>query len=137
MNGRVIIAWASHEDIRPYHGWIMAYDGGSLKQAGALCITANSEDGGIWQSGRGPAVDASGAVYFEVGNGGWDGKTEFGNSVIKVRADESHVWVEDFYTPHDYARQNETDATWARVDRYSFRRKAFCFAGISRGNFWC
>ncbi len=110
VNGQVVIAWASHEDIRPYHGWIMAYDAGDLKQTGVLCITPNSQDGGIWQSGRGPAVDASGALFYEIGNGSWDGKREFGNSVIKVRVDNKHLWVDDFYTPHDYAHQNETDA---------------------------
>jgi outer membrane protein assembly factor BamB len=110
VNGNVIIAWASHEDIRPYHGWIMAYDAATLKQVGALCVTPNTEDGGVWQSGRGPAIDQSGAIYFEVGNGGWNGKGDFGNSVIKVRADQTRIWVDDFYTPHDYAQQNERDA---------------------------
>jgi len=109
-NGSVVIAWASHEDIRPYHGWIMAYDAKSLKQIGALCITPDAADGGIWQSGRGPAIDPTGALYYEVGNGGWDGKRNFGNSVIKVRADATHLWVDDDYTPHDFAHQNATDA---------------------------
>jgi outer membrane protein assembly factor BamB len=109
-NGNVVVAWASHEDIRPYHGWIMSFDAQSLKPAAALCITPDSADGGIWQSGRGPAVDDTGALYFEVGNGGWDGKRDFGNSVIKVRTDKRKLWVEDFYTPHDYEHQNKTDA---------------------------
>jgi hypothetical protein len=55
-------------------------------------------------------MDASGALYFEVGNGGWDGKRNFGNSVIKVRVGKTGLEVEDYYTPHDYAHQNETDA---------------------------
>ena len=108
--GNVVIAWASHEDLRPYHGWIMAYDAASLKQTGALCITPDTADGGVWQSGRGPAVDASGALFFEVGNGGWDGKRNIGNSIIKIRVGKSGLEVEDFYTPHDYAQQNERDA---------------------------
>src|ERR1700691_2606711 len=40
-NGAVIVAWASHEDIRPYHGWVMAYDAANLKQLGAFCVTAD------------------------------------------------------------------------------------------------
>jgi hypothetical protein len=133
VNGQVIIAWASHEDIRPYHGWIMAYDAGSLKQSGVFCITANSEDGGIWQSGRGPAVDASGALYFEVGNGGWNGESDFGNSVIKVRADHSHLWVEDFYTPHDYAQQNETDADLGSSGPLLLPEKGVLLCGNKQG----
>ena len=56
-NGQILIAWASHEDLQPYHGWIMSYDAKTLKQTGALCTTPDMADGGIWQSGRGPAVD--------------------------------------------------------------------------------
>ena len=108
--GNVIIAWASHEDLRPYHGWIMTYDTKTLKQTGVLCITPDGADGGVWQSGRAPAVDNNGDFYFEVGNGSWDGKRNFGNSVIKVKLDHRGLHVEDFYTPHDYAHQNETDA---------------------------
>lgn len=109
-NDNVVIAWASHEDLRPYHGWIMAYDEATLKQVGALCLTPDTADGGVWQSGRGPAVDAHGDLFFEVGNGGWDGKRNFGNSVIKVRVTNEGLRVVDFYTPHDYAHQNKTDA---------------------------
>jgi outer membrane protein assembly factor BamB len=132
-SGNVIIAWASHEDIRPYHGWIMAYDAVSLKQVGVLCTTPNSVDGGVWQSGRGPAVDASGAIYFEVGNGGWDGKRDFGNSVIQVRVDQTHMWVEDFYTPHDYAHQNETDADLGSSGPLLFPDKELLLCGNKQG----
>ena len=82
VDGAVIIAWASHEDIRPYHGWIMAYRASTLKQIGVLCITPNGEEGGVWQSGRGPVVDGEGNFYFETGNGTWDGKKDFGNSLL-------------------------------------------------------
>ena len=40
----------------------------------SFCVTPDGRDGGIWQSGRGPAlVDSIGPIYFEVGNGDWDG----------------------------------------------------------------
>lgn len=110
ISGQVVIAWASHEDLRPYHGWIMSYDARTLKQTGALCTTPDTSDGGIWQSGRGPAVDASGAAYFEVGNGGWDGKRNFGNSVIKLRLSANGIAVEDYFTPHNYADLNARDS---------------------------
>jgi len=132
-NGKVLIAWASHEDIRPYHGWIMAYDAKTLQQEGVLCVTANSEDGGIWQSGRGPAVDRSGALYFEVGNGGWNGTTDFGNSVIKVRAEGSRLWVDDFYTPHDYAQQNAKDADLGSSGPMLFPDKGMLLCGNKQG----
>jgi hypothetical protein len=110
VDRKVVIAWASHEDFRPYHGWIMTYDARTLKQIGVLCVTPDTADGGIWQSGRGPAIDSSGSVYFETGNGGWDGKRNFGTSAIKLNVHGSTIVVDDYFTPHDYEDLNERDA---------------------------
>jgi hypothetical protein len=110
VRGAVVIAWASHEDIRPYHGWIMAYDANTLKQIAAMCVTPNGADGGIWQSGRGPAVDAEGHVFFETGNGDWDGIRNFGTSVIKLSIGSNGFSVDDYFTPHDYRELNDRDA---------------------------
>ena len=38
-NGVVLIAWASHEDAPPYHGWVMGYDAATLAQVGMFCVT--------------------------------------------------------------------------------------------------
>ncbi|HWB83951.1 MAG TPA: hypothetical protein VG675_07405 [Bryobacteraceae bacterium] len=110
VDGMIVIAWASHEDIQPYHGWIMAYDAAKLKQTAALCMSPDGVEGGIWQSGRGPAVDSSGVIYYEVGNGTWDGKRNFGNSLLKLRVHGGALEVEDYFTPHDYERLNVRDA---------------------------
>jgi outer membrane protein assembly factor BamB len=106
----VIIAWASHEDIGPYHGWIMAYDTKHLKQVAVFCVTPNGTEGGIWQSGRGPAIDRDGTIYYETGNGTWDGVHEFGESLVKLRVKRNVFSLVDYYTPGDYAVLNETDA---------------------------
>ena len=107
--GKVVIAWASHEDIQPYHGWVMAYDTATLKQAGAFCVTPDGPEGGIWQSGRGPAIDAEGNIYFETGNGAWDGRRNFGTSVIKLALGAGGFIVEDYFTPHDWEALNDRD----------------------------
>jgi outer membrane protein assembly factor BamB len=109
-DGNVIIAWASHEDIRPYHGWVMAYDAATLKQTGVFCVDPIGNMGGIWQSGRGPVVDPSGAFYFETGNGDWDGERDFGTSLIKLRVRDKKLVLEDYFTPHDYKALNDRDA---------------------------
>lgn len=110
VNGNVIIAWASHEDIRPYHGWVMAYASATLKQTGVFCVDPVGNMGGIWQSGRGPAVDATGAIYFETGNGDFDGERDFGTSVIKLRVRDGKLVLEDYFTPHDFKALNDRDA---------------------------
>ena len=109
-NGNIIIAWASHEDIQPYHGWVMSYDAATLRQTGVFCVEVNGNMGGIWQSGRGPAVDESGAFYFETGNGDWDGEQNFGTSVLKMRVRNDKLVLEDYFTPHDYQALNDHDA---------------------------
>jgi hypothetical protein len=110
VNGSVVIAWASHEDIEPYHGWVMAYDAATLKPNGAFCVTPEGREGGIWQSGRGPAVGADGSIYFEVGNGDWDGARNFGTSVLRFVIGPKGLTLEDYFTPHDYAALNDRDA---------------------------
>lgn len=43
VGGAVIIAWASHEDIRHYHGWVMAYELDDAAPArGVVCHEANA-----------------------------------------------------------------------------------------------
>ncbi|MGO8765838.1 MAG: PQQ-binding-like beta-propeller repeat protein, partial [Limisphaerales bacterium] len=79
-NGKIIIAWASHEDIGRYHGWVMDYNASTLHLVSAFDDTPTGHEGGIWQQGRAPAVDSSGNIYFITGNGSWDGMTNFGES---------------------------------------------------------
>lgn len=110
VDGMLVIAWASHEDIRPYHGWVMAYDARTLAQTGVLCTTPDTAEGGIWQSGRRPAVDSEGNLYFEVGNGGWDGRRNFGSSVLKLKYNKRGFLVDDYFTPAAYESLNARDA---------------------------
>jgi hypothetical protein len=106
----VLIAWASHEDIQPYHGWIMAYDAKRLKQIAVFCTTPESTEGGVWQSGRGAAVDSNGNIFYEIGNGGWNGTADFGESLVKLRVERRKFKVIDYYTPADYSALNKRDA---------------------------
>src|SRR5581483_11723510 len=40
-NGNVYVAWASHEDRLPYHGWLIAYNATTLAQVAAFCVTTD------------------------------------------------------------------------------------------------
>ena len=69
-NGIVYIPYAGHCDMDNYHGWILGYKLNDLtQQLVRYTTTPNDERGGIWMSGAAPAVDASGNIYFAVGNG--------------------------------------------------------------------
>jgi hypothetical protein len=82
-NGVVLIAWATHEDTTPSHGWIMGYDAATLAQVAKFAVVTSNYLGGIWQGGRAPTVDAAGNAYFATGNGKWDGVRDFGDTLLK------------------------------------------------------
>lgn len=74
-NGRIYVGVGSHGDNQPYHGWLLTYDATTLACNGVWNPTPNSSEGegGIWQGGGGVVIDASGYIYFEIGNGAFDG----------------------------------------------------------------
>jgi hypothetical protein len=113
QDGKVYIAWASHCDGWPYHGWVMAYDGRTLRQVAAWNATPNGVGGGIWQSGAAPAGDGTDA-YFATGNGVFDafprGGLNFGNSVVRLKLQSGRTFsVLDYFTPYDQEALNVSD----------------------------
>src|SRR5262249_45836548 len=65
----VYIAFASHADFRPYHGWVLGFDKTTLQPIKVFNTSPNADGVGIWQSGGGISVDPQGNLYFAVGNG--------------------------------------------------------------------
>ena len=102
-NGLVLFSWASHEDLNVWYGWIMAYNAQTLQQASAFCTTPGDSLGGVWMAGRAPVVDGNGNVYYASGNGGWDGVSNFGDSVMKFITTGGILSLSDYFTPDDYA----------------------------------
>jgi hypothetical protein len=108
-NGQVYVAWASHGDQTPYHGWVMAYNAATLKQDYVYNANPNGSDDGIWMSGGGIAVDASGNLYFTTGNGTFDANTggsDYGMSLEKL---SPSLAVEDYFTPYNEATLSNAD----------------------------
>lgn len=105
--GNVIIVWTSHEDMHAYHGWIMAYSAATLSQTAVFNDTPTGTEGGIWQQGRAPAVDADGNIYVITGNGSWDGVRNFGQSFLKLNSSLSLL---DWFTPDNWSTLNGRDS---------------------------
>jgi hypothetical protein len=102
-NGVVLVAWGSHEDATPYHGWMMGFDAATLTRVSIYAVTPDFYGAGIWQGGRAPAIDASGNAYFATGNGKWDGTSNFGDSLLKFGVSRSGLVLNDFFTPGNEA----------------------------------
>jgi hypothetical protein len=104
-NGVIFIGFGSHCDRPPYHGWLLAYETGTLQQVGVFNVTPNAEKGGIWQAGGGIAADANGLLYAVTGNGTFDvnlGGTDYGDSYLQLRFTPPFT-VADYFTPYNQA----------------------------------
>ena len=110
--GIVYIAWASHCDWGPYHGWVMGYDACTLQQKYVYNATPDGGLAGIWMSGQPPSVDEDGNLYLTTGNGTTgtnnnpNDTINRGNSLIKLSAD---LKPKDFFTPSNYEYLNSND----------------------------
>ena len=111
VTGVVYVAFGSHCDAAPYHGWILAYDAGSLTPVGIFATTPDGGGGAIWQSGGSVAADPSNNLYVMTGNGTFDADQppgrDFGDSVLKLVQDGTTVALADYFTPFN---QDSLDA---------------------------
>jgi len=109
--GVVYIAWSSHGDTTPYHGWLIGFDTTTLAPIPnqILCTTPDGEKSGIWQSGAGPSIDKEGNLYITTANTGNPHNANVkpgnvGESFLKfnMRAGLSVAAPGfDFFAPHD------------------------------------
>jgi hypothetical protein len=108
-NGQVIIAWSSHEDDLPYHGWILAYSAATLQQTGAFNDTPNGQQGGIWMSGRAPVVDSAGNVYVMTGNGSTDNSNDYSECVLRLSSANNTLTLKDYFQTDNSVNLNQND----------------------------
>jgi hypothetical protein len=102
-NGIVYIAFGSHGDQHPWHGWLLGYNAATLSQAVAYNVTPNGFGGGIWQSGGGLPADASGNLYLTTSNGTFNlnsGGADAADTIEKLGPGGALL---DYFTPHDQA----------------------------------
>ena len=118
LGGTVYTAWASHCDIRPYTGWLIAYDASTLAQTSVLNVTPNGSEGALWSSGAGLAADAAGSIYCLDGNGtfdtaldgnGFPAQGDFGNAFLKIST-SGGLRVADYFATFDTVAQSNADA---------------------------
>lgn len=98
-----------NEDADTNQGWLIACDvsGVEARIAATFTTTSRYSGGGLWMAGQAPAIDpANGDLLMTVGNGGFDGVTDWGESVLRVRHHRpgggvpDSLQVVDYFTPY-------------------------------------
>jgi len=108
-NGVVYIAFASHGDQHPWHGWVLGYNATTLQETVVYNVSPDGYGGGIWQSGGGLATDSTGNIFFSTGNGDFSaniGGRDYGDTVLKLSPGGNVV---DYFAPHDQANLENLD----------------------------
>jgi len=87
---QVVFAFSAMQTEAPlnYLGWVVAFNKQTLQESASFApVISGNLQGGVWQSGRPPAVDSAGYVYLFTGNskaGGYNGVNNFSESVLKL-----------------------------------------------------
>jgi Immunoglobulin I-set domain len=117
IGGTIYTTWSSHCDARPYTSWVMSYDASTLAQTSVLNLVPNGSEGGIWMAGTAPGADASGNIFFMVGNG--DFGTTLNTSGFPANANCGQCYVKlspnppmkllDYFTPSNTVSESNAD----------------------------
>ncbi len=115
--GAVYVAFGSHCDFgfQSAHGWMFAYDAGTLAPAGSVFnttvdpVSSKLTLGSIWGAGFGPAADAGGHIYAATGNGThYDGLGNLTQSVLALGPGLASPALSSFTTTNQ-AAENDAD----------------------------
>ncbi len=124
LNGAIYTTWTSHCDAPNYTSWVISYSESTLQRLSVLNLTANGttqngQEGGIWMAGDGPAADASGFIYFLVGNGtfdttltnGFPRNGDYGNSFMKLSTTGNNLAVADYFAMNNAQGTAESESS--------------------------
>jgi uncharacterized repeat protein (TIGR03806 family) len=120
--GVLYVAYGSHDDTDPYHGWVFGYNPANLALLSIYCTSPNATlsafgshagEGAIWMSGNGLCADVSNNLYFMTGNGAFSQNTnggDYGDSFVKLSTAANQLSATDYFTPYNQASLQSSDA---------------------------
>ena len=117
-NGYLYIAFSSHGDNGPWHGWLFSYNGTTLAQTAVVCTSANGFGDGIWMAGEAMPIDGDapgGRMFLTTGNGTYsayppfDGSVAFGDSTVDFNLSNGGLQATDAFTPFNQATLSNSD----------------------------
>ncbi len=94
LNGIIYIGFGAHQDLGPWHGWLLAYNASTLQQRAVYCSSPNASGSGIWLSGEALAADVVdpvnapyGRIFLPTGNGLYSAAPPYDNTMSYGDAD--------------------------------------------------
>jgi PQQ-like domain len=117
VGNTVYLTWASHCDIRPYTGWVMGYNGQTLKQTTVINVTPNGNEGAIWGAGAGLSADSNGNIFFLDANGVFDTTLtsgglpnlgDYGNAFVRL-TEKGGLAVADYFEMDNGVQESDED----------------------------
>lgn len=112
FQGYLYIAFGSHGDNGPWHGWVMAYDATTLQQTGVICLSPNGFGNGIWGAGAALPIDtvsSSGRLFLSAGNGSYtsypplSSNVDYANSIVRLDLGNGSLTPGSAFTPFNQA----------------------------------
>ena len=122
LNGVLYIAFASHGDDGPWHGWILSYSASTLQQISAFCTSPAGVGAGIWMAGTGLAAEVTdpvnkpfGRMFFSTGNGDVSvnppsrQNADYGDSILNLDLTNGVMTETDEFTPYNQLQLDQSD----------------------------
>ncbi len=136
VNGIVYLAFASHEDYSPYHGWLLGYKANSLQQVQVYNVTPNSGEGAIWMGGQGLVADSSNNLYLITANSTQSSENasgDYGESFLKLVPSGNSLTVADYFKPKNYDSLNANDADLGSTGAFAIPGTSYIAGGSKSG----
>ena len=136
VNGIVYLAFASHEDYSPYHGWLLGYKANNLQQVQVYNVTPNSGEGAIWMGGQGLVADSSNNLYLITANSTQSSENasgDYGESFLKLVPSGNSLTVADYFKPKNYDSLNANDADLGSTGAFAIPGTSYIAGGSKSG----
>ncbi len=139
VNGVVYLAFASHEDHDPYHGWLLGYQASTLKQVQVFNVTPNSGEGAIWMGGQGLVADSSNNLYLITANSSKateNASLDYGESFLKLVPNGNSLTVGDYFKPNNYDSLNSGDLDLGSTGAFAIPGTTYIGGGSKGGTLY-
>ena len=118
FNGYVYVAFGSHGDNGPWHGWLMSFNEQTLALTSYICLSPQGFGSGIWAAGAALPIDTvnpNGRIFLVTGNGTFtgypplDGTEDYGDSLLRFDLTGGSLTPSDAFTAFNQASLSASD----------------------------